>query len=191
LEFIQKAHGLLKKKHEESLKFAAERGLPQLNHVLLPRTKGFVTLVQSLPTAMSALYDTTVAYKKGGFMLLDPLLNGQFACEGVFIYIKRIPFNTLPREEDGLNKWLIEDFVQKDKVLQYFEKNQTFPGEKVSYRADSFHHRVVWILWSTIFTGILYVSSGSTLLTLFSLFSQILTLAVSHKSPTSAKKKTT
>jgi hypothetical protein len=30
------------KKWKESITFAAEKGLPQLNNVLLPRTKGFV-----------------------------------------------------------------------------------------------------------------------------------------------------
>jgi len=168
------------------LKFAAERGLPQLNYVLLPRTKGFVTLVQSLPTAINALYDTTVAYQNGGFILSDPLFRGQFACQGVYIYVKRIPFSTLPREEEDLNKWLMEDFRQKDKVLEHFETNQTFPGENVDYNVDYLHHLTVWTLWSTIFTAVLYVSSGSTLLTLFSLVAQVLTLAVSHKSPPSA-----
>jgi len=174
------------KKHEESLKFAAERGLPKLNHVLLPRTKGFVTLVQSLPTAIPALYDTTVAYKNGGFILTDPLFHGYWKCEEVYIHVKRIPFSTLPREEDGLNKWLMEDFTQKDKVLDHFETHKTFPGESVDYNEDYLHHRVVWTLWSTIFTGILYLSFGSNILTLLSLICQVLTLAVSTKSLSSS-----
>jgi lysophosphatidic acid acyltransferase/lysophosphatidylinositol acyltransferase len=35
-----------KSKHEQSLKIAKEKGLPQLKHHLLPRTKGFSLLAR-------------------------------------------------------------------------------------------------------------------------------------------------
>ena len=35
-----------KEKHEESMKVAREKGLPQLKHHLLPRTKGFSLLAK-------------------------------------------------------------------------------------------------------------------------------------------------
>jgi len=170
------------KKHEESVKFAQQRGLPQLNFVLLPRTKGFVTVVQSLPTAITALYDTTVAYQNAGFNLLDPLFHGQWKCKAVNVYFKRIPFHTLPRDEEGLNKWLYEDFRQKDLVLQHFEINQTFPGQIIRSNTDYLHHLVVWILWSTIFTGAVYLMSGNAPFATFSLTAQFITLLLSSLS---------
>jgi lysocardiolipin and lysophospholipid acyltransferase len=176
---------ITKKKHAESLKFAAERGLPQLNHVLLPRTKGFVTLVQSLPTAINCLYDSTVAYQGGGFDLKDALFRGIWKCKAVHVYLKRIPFKNLPREEENLNAWLMEDFRQKDELLHHFEIHQSFPGGNPVYNTDYIHHLVVWTMWSTLFTGVLYILSGSTLFTTLSLVAEVLTLIVSHKSPPS------
>lgn len=37
-----------KEKHKRSMKIARQKGLPELKHHLLPRTKGFVTFVQNL-----------------------------------------------------------------------------------------------------------------------------------------------
>jgi len=174
------------KKHAASIEFAKDRGLPELNYVLLPRTKGFVTLVQSLPTAIAAIYDATVAYQDGAFHLSDALFKGKWTCKAVHVYFKRIPFVSLPKDEEGLNKWLVEDFRQKDELLTYFQSHHSFSGEKPSQRTDYIHHIVVWTLWSTVFTGLLYVFSTSALVTAFSLALQTITIAVSKRTPSSS-----
>ena len=51
-----------KDKHEASMKFAAERGLPQLKRHLIPRTRGFIQCAQSLSGHFPVIYDVTVSF---------------------------------------------------------------------------------------------------------------------------------
>jgi len=78
----------------------------------------------------------------------------------------------------------IKIFMEKDKLLQHFHTNNSFPGENPRYNTDYIHYLVVWTLWSTLFTGVIYLlSGGSTFFTSLSLLAEVLTIVVSHKSP--------
>lgn len=51
------------KKHQEALDFSKKRDLPQLDHVLLPRSKGFVAAVKELRGShIQHVYDLTLVY---------------------------------------------------------------------------------------------------------------------------------
>ena len=52
-----------KAKHEESMKIAREKGLPELKHHLLPRTKGFSLLVRG-SAGRSKIKKKTVFFDK-------------------------------------------------------------------------------------------------------------------------------
>jgi len=54
-------------KHKASVDFAKKHDLPQLNHVLLPRSKGFVATLSGLRknSQVKAVYDFTVMYNSG------------------------------------------------------------------------------------------------------------------------------
>ena len=49
-------------KHAASMEFAKKRGLPVLNHLLIPRTRGFIQCVQSLKGHFPVIYDVTVTF---------------------------------------------------------------------------------------------------------------------------------
>ena len=51
------------KKHQESIKYAQQHKLPQFNHTLLPRTKGFDLIVRN---TTAPLYDVTIVYQSNG-----------------------------------------------------------------------------------------------------------------------------
>lgn len=44
--------------------FAKKRDLPQLEHLLIPRVKGFAQAVQSLRDRLDAVYDLTIYYSE-------------------------------------------------------------------------------------------------------------------------------
>lgn len=46
-----------KEKHEESMKVARQKGLPELKHHFLPRTKGFSLLARGCPGRSKAKID--------------------------------------------------------------------------------------------------------------------------------------
>lgn len=51
-------------KHELSVQFAKERGLPVLKHHLIPRTKGFTTSLPTMRNICPAIYDINLAFKR-------------------------------------------------------------------------------------------------------------------------------
>jgi lysophosphatidic acid acyltransferase/lysophosphatidylinositol acyltransferase len=51
-------------KHKASMVVAREKGLPELKHHLLPRTRGFVAGLPYLKGKVPAIYDVTVAFPK-------------------------------------------------------------------------------------------------------------------------------
>jgi len=160
------------KKKADSIAFAKTKGLPQLQNVLLPRTKGFTTIMSSLPTAIDAIYDATVAYTGGPIYFSNALFGGKFQAEKVHLHMRRILIKDLPRDEEGLHQWMLDTFFQKDKLLENFEKTGTFPGEEVSYNRELllfnfFYH---FLAWSLLLVMMLLFFTGFSVWSLVSLF---------------------
>ena len=99
----------------KSQAFAESKGLPRLNHVLLPRHRGFVATVHGLRSHIDAIYDATIAYE-GGVPSLWQWTKGH--ARVVHLHVKRYPVSSLPESDDGLKDWLVERFVEKDAYLQ-------------------------------------------------------------------------
>ena len=69
------------------MKYAREKGLPELKHHILPRTKGFTLLLQGAENRIAAIYDLTVGFKQTGAQpTLLSILKGR-ACQAE-IYVK-------------------------------------------------------------------------------------------------------
>ncbi len=116
------------KKRAESHKFARERGLPILEHVLLPRTKGFITIRNQLPSSVKYVYNVTIGYTQSAPFITDPLLRGGFRCKGINVHVQRIPIAQVPIEEASLSAWLMDVFRQKDTLLAHLAIHNTFPA---------------------------------------------------------------
>lgn len=110
-------------KLKESQKYAETHGIPVFQHVLTPRTKGFVATVQALRGHVSAVYDLTIGYV-GGVPTLWQWTQGYV--EKVHLYIRRFPIEKLPRQDSLLASWLMERFQEKDHRLDAFYKNGFF-----------------------------------------------------------------
>lgn len=112
----------------QSQKFAAEKGLPKLNWLLTPRTKGFVASVQGLRLNIDAIYDLTIGYPPEVNSLLTL---AQSVDQDFHVDVKRFPIAELPTEPHALEKWVHERFVEKDLLLEGFHKAGDF-SDKVS-----------------------------------------------------------
>ncbi|XP_021896677.1 probable 1-acyl-sn-glycerol-3-phosphate acyltransferase 5 isoform X3 [Carica papaya] len=91
-----------------SKKYAAERGLPILNNVLLPKTKGFHACLEELRGSLDAVYDVTIGYKNRCPSLLDNVF-GVDPSE-VHIHIERIKPGDIPTVEEEVAEWLMGRF---------------------------------------------------------------------------------
>lgn len=115
-----------KTKHEASVKFAQERGMPILKHHLIPRTKGFTASLPMLKKKCDAIMDVQIAFNaddKTEPTILN-LLKGRKLYGN--IYLRRIPMSDVPADEKEAAQWLQELFVRKDKLQTSFHETGDF-----------------------------------------------------------------
>lgn len=105
---------LLPHKVAASHAFAKSRGIPGMDHVLIPRTKGFVASVQGLNTHIAAVYDVTIYYPAGIPKLWQFVSSWGMP---VRMHVERFPLATLPPSEPELAEWLITRFKIKNERI--------------------------------------------------------------------------
>lgn len=103
---------------ERSQKYARSKGYTVLQHHLFPRTKGFVESVKLMRGKMGAIYHIVLAFSpdekhKATFF---SLMNGNKIT--AHLYIRRIPFEEVPEDDEGCAQYLRDMFVEK--VNLYF-----------------------------------------------------------------------
>jgi len=99
------------KKHKASLEFAASRGLPQLKHHLIPRTKGFALTSEHMK---GGVIDLTFVQGEGAPPTLTSLLMGRTVDTRVFV--REIPQSDIPKGEKETGEWLMQLFKEKDDI---------------------------------------------------------------------------
>lgn len=133
--------------------YAKSRGKSAYRHLLHPRTKGFVSTVQSEsqppsqesghgPTRVGLkdshiqyLYDLTFLYAAPGSVdYRAPSLDEQLSCYDLaragfryHIHVRRIPLNTLPDGTEDLKVWFERVWGEKDEWLDKMSEGE---GEK-------------------------------------------------------------
>ncbi|CAK7221554.1 hypothetical protein SBRCBS47491_004564 [Sporothrix bragantina] len=115
-------------KYAASVKWCAENDRPQPQHLLYPRTKGFVTTVQHLRKAshVKAVYDFTIAYQKGDQFHCPPSMWETLSMPNIttgegyrfHVHARRFSLSELPSTDDGLAKWLETCWVEKGRWLE-------------------------------------------------------------------------
>ncbi|KAG7168072.1 1-acyl-sn-glycerol-3-phosphate acyltransferase delta-like [Homarus americanus] len=116
-------------KHEASMEFARKRGLPELKRHLIPRTRGFIQCAQSLKGNFPVIYDVTVGFntKEGEEPSLQNMLRGRKVMSE--IYIRRLPLDEVPDDDEGASKYLHELYRSKDQLLDSYINTGSFTEE--------------------------------------------------------------
>jgi len=128
-----------KSKHEQSLKIAKEKGLPQLKHHLLPRTKGFSLLARGARQRNLSSFRTQIKhFKTVSFIcliwfLVDAVYDLTIGIENVNekpadlnavrngiplkseLYVRRFSFKDIPESEEESAKFIHKLYVEKVK----------------------------------------------------------------------------
>lgn len=102
-------------KLRQSQEFAQKKNLFIPQNVLLPRTKGFTASVEGLRKHVDAIYDVTIQYK-GKVPTLRQFICGRV--KNVNMHVRRYGMSSMPLEENKLNEWLYEKFLEKDALLE-------------------------------------------------------------------------
>ncbi|MXQ92595.1 hypothetical protein E5288_WYG005685 [Bos mutus] len=154
------------KKHQISMQVAQAKGLPSLKHHLLPRTKGFAVTVRSLRNVVSAVYDCTLNFRNNENPTLLGVLNGKKYHAD--LYVRRIPLEEVPEEEDKCAAWLHKLYQEKDAFQEEYSRTGTFPETPVVPPRRPWT-LVNWLFWASMLLYPFFrfvvnmVSSGSSL----------------------------
>jgi 1-acyl-sn-glycerol-3-phosphate acyltransferase len=106
-----------------SQEYAKKAGLPVLTHVQLPRTKGFEATLDGIEGLYAAIYDVTIGYEGEA-----PSLTKLFfqSVPRIHLHVKRYPAANIPKEAKARADWAVQRFVEKDKLLAQFKKENRF-----------------------------------------------------------------
>ncbi len=93
-------------------------------HTLVPRTKGFVASVEGLRSHIDAVYDLTIGYDDAVPSLWQYLKG---LVRRIHVHVRRFPVADLPESADGLRRWLLDRWHEKDDLLEHFYTTGAFP----------------------------------------------------------------
>ncbi|KAI4159645.1 MAG: hypothetical protein LQ342_006412 [Letrouitia transgressa] len=121
-----------------SQKWADKNKIPDMRHQLLPRSRGLQFCIQQLRQTVRYVYDCTIAY--------EGVSEGQYASEiftiqaayfggtppkSVNMYWRRFDVSSIPVDNDkAFDNWLRARWIEKDQLLQYYQKTGHFPADK-------------------------------------------------------------
>ncbi|XP_077342785.1 1-acyl-sn-glycerol-3-phosphate acyltransferase delta isoform X1 [Lithobates pipiens] len=135
------------KKHEISMQVAEAKGLPKLKYHLLPRTKGFAVTVQSLRNVASAVYDSTLNFRNSENPTLLGILNGKKYHAD--LYVRRIPLEEIPEDEQECASWLHKLYQEKDAFQEGYYKTGIYPGTAIVHKRRPWT-LVNWLFWASL-----------------------------------------
>ncbi|KAL8694913.1 MAG: hypothetical protein Q9218_000484 [Villophora microphyllina] len=120
-----------------SRKWAAKNGIPDMQHQLLPRSRGLQFCIQNLRKTVPYVYDCTIAY--------EGVPTGQYASEiftiqtayfggkppkSVNMYWRRFHVSSIPVDNDkAFDDWLRARWIEKDQLLEHYQKTGRFPAD--------------------------------------------------------------
>ncbi|CAI5942232.1 unnamed protein product [Closterium sp. NIES-65] len=117
-------------KRDACQEFARARGLPVLQHVLLPRTRGTYLCLHQLHSVFDALIDVTVAYDKGqgGMHDLAKLAIGR-GPRRVFLHLKLLPVGAPQAfSQHAFNEAMFDMYMRKDALLSHVYAKGSMPS---------------------------------------------------------------
>ena len=101
-------------------RIAKSKKLPPLNHVLLPRAKGFTASIQGLRGHCKTVLDATIIYEGSAPTITDLVLG---KVSKVHLHVKRFELEELTNDKNELNHWITQRFYIKDEMIRKFQKN--------------------------------------------------------------------
>jgi len=121
-----------KKKHENQLKFLQENNLPELKNLLHPKSKGMIAAIRGLSEHCTAIYDVTILYEDGKLPMFFPIMKG-LEKNNIHFHMKRYDLKNINMMSDEeLKQWLLDRFMEKDKLLEQGKKQNKFPMEPIT-----------------------------------------------------------
>lgn len=151
------------KKHQASMVVAREKGLPELKHHLLPRTKGFQVIANALQN------DPKVNFIIDGTSVVPPDQPHSLSLMNLFkgkkirvkVFLRDMSLRSVPTHDSTLcADWLHKRFQEKDSFVEYcletgnFDGNPNYGKEFENYKVIRLRRRnhslVNFMVWASV-----------------------------------------
>jgi lysophosphatidylglycerol acyltransferase 1 len=84
-------------------------------------------LLQANPDALTKIVDVTIAYPDGNPLDLLSIATGWRPPCTTHVHYRVFDIKDLPIDSDGIKHWMYNLYAEKDKMLEYYYENGTFP----------------------------------------------------------------
>ncbi|KAI8979128.1 acyltransferase-domain-containing protein [Mycotypha africana] len=118
----------------EAQQFSKERGYTVMRNVLLPRTRGFISCVNTLRIShIKYVYDLTIAYQHQihsthfhqAPTMVRVHVRSLWPEYRFHVHCRRYAIEDLPKDEQQLSDWLRKRWAEKDYILELLKKQWT------------------------------------------------------------------
>ena len=138
-------------KHQQSIAVATKKGLPIFTHHLLPRSRGFHTLVTALRDDPLLEYIVDITVVTPDTATVSAVLNGdEIFCDVMLAFypIASVPVGSEKESSD----WLYQMFREKDRVVRHHREHGRYPLELREYKlpARCSYVSIFWFIFSAI-----------------------------------------
>ncbi|XP_062601256.1 acyl-CoA:lysophosphatidylglycerol acyltransferase 1-like, partial [Saccostrea cucullata] len=143
--------------------YAKKHGLPMLENVCLPRLGVTKTILDELAPKedpcnfkdnserLNWIIDMTIAYPKGEAPNALILMFSMGKFPPIHIHYRVFNIQNVPRDENGLTKWMYDRYVEKEAMLDHFYNTGVFAKDgKETVDTDklgSFIYVIFYSLW--------------------------------------------
>ncbi|KAF3778457.1 1-acyl-sn-glycerol-3-phosphate acyltransferase 2 [Nymphaea thermarum] len=129
--------------------YAMTAGLPVPRNTLVPRTKGFVSTINTIRSFVPAIYDVTVAVPRG--QPAPTMLNVLARKPSVIhVFIKRHSTDELPKTDAAIAQWCRDTFIEKDLLLDAHAAENTFGDKNLQMVGRPKKSLLVVLMWACI-----------------------------------------
>ncbi|XP_031503678.1 1-acyl-sn-glycerol-3-phosphate acyltransferase PLS1-like isoform X1 [Nymphaea colorata] len=129
--------------------YAMTAGLPVPRNTLVPRTKGFVSTINTIRSFVPAIYDVTVAVPRG--QPAPTMLNILARKPSVIhVLIKRHSTDELPKTDAAIAQWCRDTFIEKDLLLDAHAAENTFGEKNLQMIGRPKKSLLVVLMWACI-----------------------------------------
>jgi len=133
---------ITRKKLLDAQKFARERGLIELRHLLQPRVKGFIATLKTLRDLKYTHIIDVTAVPSPRAMDFKELLFGKFHTSHA--YIKATMITSIPESDEDIKAWLRNEWVQKDALIQARKDGQIWKGVEKPFLNYYYSSSALW-----------------------------------------------
>ena len=169
----------------KSQQFAKDNQLQVYEHVLHPRTRGFIKCIEEMTKDdyLHSVVDITIAYKGNVPQNESDIAAGRWPDE-IHFDVKMFPVNELPvNDEHQMEQWLQERWRLKEELLGDFYQHNKFKHKYTTLPRDhcTGHLFLVLLTWTMYNICVLYLMFTSWFLWLLLATGTITFVIISHR----------